>query len=33
VVVYGVVLLAKMVMASVDPESELSGLKYQYKGA
>lgn len=31
--VYAVVLAAKMVMASVDPERELSGLKYQYKGA
>lgn len=31
--VYVVVLAAKMVMASVDPERELSGLKYQYKGA
>lgn len=32
-VVYGVVLLSKVVMASVDPEGELSGLKYEYKGA
>ncbi|KAM5343062.1 hypothetical protein ACJ41O_014028 [Fusarium nematophilum] len=32
-VVYGVVLLAKMVMGSVDPEKELSALKYDYKGA
>lgn len=31
--VYGVVLAAKMVMASVDPERELAGLRYQYKGA
>ena len=32
-VVYGVVMLSKFVMGSVDPESELSALKYQYKGA
>lgn len=32
-IVYGVVLLAKVVMASVDPEKELSALRYQYKGA
>lgn len=32
-IVYGVVLLSKIVMASVDPEGELSGLKYEYKGA
>lgn len=32
-IVYGVVLVSKMVMASVDPESELSSLKYEYKGA
>ncbi|KAL6855382.1 hypothetical protein ACO1O0_006523 [Amphichorda felina] len=32
-VVYGAVIVSKMVMASVDPESELSRLKYQYKGA
>jgi hypothetical protein len=32
-VVYAVVLLAKMVMGGVDPERELSGLKYDYKGA
>lgn len=32
-IVYAAVLAAKMVMASVDPESELSGLKYGYKGA
>ncbi|TQV91704.1 hypothetical protein IF1G_09770 [Cordyceps javanica] len=31
--VYGVVLLAKIVMAGVDPERELSGLRYDYKGA
>ncbi|KAK8086320.1 hypothetical protein PG994_001294 [Apiospora phragmitis] len=32
-VVYAVVLLAKMVMGSVDPETELGALKYDYKGA
>lgn len=32
-VVYLVVLAAKMVMGGVDPEKELSGLKYDYKGA
>ncbi|KAG6002904.1 hypothetical protein E4U21_002515 [Claviceps maximensis] len=32
-VVYGVVLLAKVVMGSVDPERELSPLKYEYRGA
>ena len=32
-IVYGVVLLAKGLMASVDPERELNGLKYEYKGA
>ncbi|KAK8862929.1 hypothetical protein PGQ11_009164 [Apiospora arundinis] len=32
-VVYAVVLLAKMVMGSVDPEEELGALKYDYKGA
>ncbi|KAH8899535.1 hypothetical protein GQ53DRAFT_802053, partial [Thozetella sp. PMI_491] len=31
-IVYGVVLVAKMVMASVDPERELGGLRYEYKG-
>ncbi|ATY62866.1 hypothetical protein A9K55_009182 [Cordyceps militaris] len=31
--VYAVVLLAKMVMADVDPEKELSALRYDYKGA
>ncbi|KAK1772615.1 hypothetical protein QBC33DRAFT_554065 [Phialemonium atrogriseum] len=31
--VYGVVLVSKMVMASVDPERELGGLRYGYKGA
>lgn len=32
-IVYGVVIIAKMVMASVDPERELQKLKYEYKGA
>ncbi|KAI0596035.1 hypothetical protein F4775DRAFT_566201 [Biscogniauxia sp. FL1348] len=32
-IVYIVVLAAKMVMGSVDPERELAGLKYGYKGA
>ncbi|KAF3011495.1 hypothetical protein E8E14_007382 [Neopestalotiopsis sp. 37M] len=32
-VVYLVVLLAKVVMGGVDPEKELSGLKYDFKGA
>lgn len=32
-IVYAVVIVAKLVMASVDPESELSALKYEYKGA
>ncbi|KAK4122645.1 hypothetical protein N657DRAFT_691147 [Parathielavia appendiculata] len=32
-VVYGSVVGAKVVMAGVDPERELSGLKYAYKGA
>jgi hypothetical protein len=31
--VYGVVLLAKWVMGSVDPVSELGGLRYGFKGA
>jgi hypothetical protein len=31
--VYGVVLIAKMLMASVDPERELTALRYEYKGA
>jgi hypothetical protein len=31
--VYAVVLLAKAVMAGVDPEAELLALKYDYKGA
>ncbi|KAI1656194.1 hypothetical protein F4813DRAFT_137577 [Daldinia decipiens] len=32
-VVYGVVIIAKMVMGSVDPERDLSALRYDYKGA
>lgn len=32
-IVYGVVVVAKLVMASVDPERELAALKYDYKGA
>ncbi|PCD44927.1 hypothetical protein AU210_000376 [Fusarium oxysporum f. sp. radicis-cucumerinum] len=32
-VVYGIILVSKMVMGSVDPEKELSSLKYDYKGA
>ncbi|KJZ77098.1 hypothetical protein HIM_03419 [Hirsutella minnesotensis 3608] len=32
-IVYLVVLASKVVMASVDPERELSALKYGYKGA
>lgn len=32
-VVYGIVLLAKVVMGSVDPEAELGGLRYEFKGA
>ncbi|KAH6645788.1 hypothetical protein BKA67DRAFT_663674 [Truncatella angustata] len=32
-VVYVVVLAAKMLMGGVDPEKELSGLKYDFKGA
>ncbi|PKS12148.1 hypothetical protein jhhlp_001446 [Lomentospora prolificans] len=31
--VYGLVLASKIVMAGVDPESELRELKYDYKGA
>ena len=31
--VYGVVLLAKWMMGSVDPEGELEGLRYGFKGA
>ncbi|KAG9256330.1 uncharacterized protein F5Z01DRAFT_505684 [Emericellopsis atlantica] len=33
VIIYAVALVCKVVMASVDPESELSSLKYEYKGA
>ena len=32
-IVYAVVIVAKLVMASVDPERELAALKYGYKGA
>ncbi|RYP20396.1 hypothetical protein DL767_009469 [Monosporascus sp. MG133] len=32
-IVYAVILVAKMVMGGVDPERELSGLRYEYKGA
>jgi hypothetical protein len=32
-VVYASVIGAKVVMAGVDPERELRGLKYDYKGA
>lgn len=31
--VYAVVLTAKWIMGSVDPESELGGLRYGFKGA
>lgn len=31
--IYAVVVMAKMVMGSVDPEEELKGLRYGYKGA
>lgn len=31
--VYGVVLLAKVVMGSVNPEMELGSLRYEFKGA
>jgi hypothetical protein len=31
--VYAVVLIAKVVMGSVDPEAELGGLRYGFKGA
>ncbi|KAI0878459.1 hypothetical protein GGS24DRAFT_394989 [Hypoxylon argillaceum] len=33
VLIYVVVLVAKMLMGSVDPERELSALRYEYKGA
>ncbi|KAF3070597.1 hypothetical protein GL218_00094 [Daldinia childiae] len=32
-VVYGVVVIAKIVMGGVDPERDLSALRYDYKGA
>lgn len=32
-IVYVVILIAKVVMGSVDPEKELGALKYDYKGA
>lgn len=32
-IIYLVVIIAKVVMASVDPESELAALRYEYKGA
>lgn len=32
-IVYVVTIIAKVVMASVDPERELEALKYGYKGA
>lgn len=32
-IVYGVVIAAKLVMGGVDPESELTALRYEYKGA
>lgn len=32
-IIYAVVLAAKMVMAGVDPERELGGLRYEFKGA
>ncbi|RFU80451.1 hypothetical protein TARUN_1775 [Trichoderma arundinaceum] len=31
--VYSVIMIAKIIMAGVDPERELTGLKYGYKGA
>lgn len=31
--VYVVILISKMVMGSVDPEKELTALRYDYKGA
>lgn len=31
--IYAAVLISKVVMASVDPEKELSALKYEYRGA
>lgn len=32
-IVYAVVIIAKLVMANVDPEKELTALRYDYKGA
>ncbi|KAG5992959.1 hypothetical protein E4U43_003615 [Claviceps pusilla] len=32
-IIYGVVLVAKVVMGGVDPERDLSPLKYEYRGA
>lgn len=32
-IVYTVVIAAKLIMGSVDPESELTALRYEYKGA
>ena len=32
-IVYAVVIVAKLLMANVDPERELAALKYDYKGA
>lgn len=32
-VVFAVIVVAKLMMASVDPEAELGALKYSYKGA
>lgn len=32
-IVYAVVVVAKLLMANVDPEGELTALKYDYKGA
>ncbi|KAK3943506.1 hypothetical protein QBC46DRAFT_377277 [Diplogelasinospora grovesii] len=31
-IIYAIVIIAKLVMASVDPERELSGLRYEFKG-
>jgi uncharacterized membrane protein len=31
--VYGIILLAKVMMGSVDPEAELGALRYEFKGA
>lgn len=32
-IVFGVVTLSKFLMAGVDPEKELTGLRYEYRGA